>query len=146
MRIISFAWTTAPLLAGAKTVTRRHWQDGYAATFRVGERLLAYDRSPRFGGQPVALIELTEAPRKESSAAAPLSDYVAEGLAWMQERALRLGSGPEAPTARALWRLWHAFPEQLWVVRFRLVPGSLTPHGAELLAQITNEVAVAHGR
>ena len=30
MKIISFAWTTGALLAGAKTTTRREWSRGYA--------------------------------------------------------------------------------------------------------------------
>jgi len=139
MSIISFSWTTAPLVAGAKTVTRREWKDEYAAQFRTGQRLAAYDRSPRFGGQAVAVIELTEAPYRESSADAPQSDYAAEGLAWLEERGRLLGglgSGRHAPHARAFWRLWHAFPRDLWVVRFTVVPGSLTPLGEELLGQI----------
>jgi len=31
VKAISFGWTTLPLLAGVKTVTRREWKDTYAA-------------------------------------------------------------------------------------------------------------------
>lgn len=41
MRIISFAWTSPALLAGAKTVTRRDWDDSYARRFSAGELVAA---------------------------------------------------------------------------------------------------------
>jgi len=117
VRIISFAWTTPALRAGRKTCTRRDWNDAYAARFRPGELLAAYDRSPRYGGKQVAVIRLTAAPKKESTAAAPASDYEAEGFAYLQERGLHV-DGLEPKT---LWRSWHQQPRMMWVVRFELV-------------------------
>jgi len=34
--IISFAWTTAVLLSGHKSCTRRNWTDEYARRFKMG--------------------------------------------------------------------------------------------------------------
>lgn len=59
MKIISFAWTTKALLEGKKTQTRRFWNDKYAKTFRAGQLIQAYDKNPRAGGKPVAIIRLT---------------------------------------------------------------------------------------
>ena len=62
MRIISFAWTTPALLAGAKTVTRRDWKGRHGMAFHEGDFVQAWDRSPRVGGKQVATIQLTESP------------------------------------------------------------------------------------
>ena len=66
MLIISFAWTTAALLAtwpdgsDAKTCTRRNWNDGYAKLFKAGTYIQGWDRSPRYGGHKVAIIMVTQ--------------------------------------------------------------------------------------
>lgn len=117
MRIVSFGWTCAALLSGRKTVTRRDWNDAYAARFRPGDLLAAYDRSPRYGGKQVAVIRLTVTPKKESTAAAPASDYEAEGFAFLEEKGLKV----DGLTPEALWRSWHLQPRMMWVVRFELV-------------------------
>ncbi|HKZ60539.1 MAG TPA: hypothetical protein VJ547_11945 [Candidatus Thermoplasmatota archaeon] len=62
--IISFAWTTETFLAGKKDVTRRLWDDDYAARFLPGSRHDAYDKSPRFGGKKVGEVEIVDV-RKE---------------------------------------------------------------------------------
>jgi hypothetical protein len=116
VRAISFAWTTPALLAGQKAVTRRDWNDRYAASFRAGEMVAAYDRQARHGGKQVATIRLLRAPYKESTADAPASDYEAEGFTYLEG----IGALVDGLTPRALWRAWHVYPEYLWVVRFEL--------------------------
>src|SRR4051794_26432107 len=93
-RIIAFAETTPALLAGAKTVTRREWNDRYAQSFKAGEILQAWDKSPRTGkGKRVGLIRLTEVPRKERANEIRPSEYVAEGFLYMREHGLTLFGG-----------------------------------------------------
>lgn len=58
MKIISFAKTTAALLAGHKSVTRRYWNPRHALSFKPGEIVQAWDKSPRFGGKMVAEIKI----------------------------------------------------------------------------------------
>ncbi len=117
MRIISFAWTTPALIAGRKTVTRRDWDDAYAARWHEGDLAAVFDRSPRYGGHQVATIRLTEAPYKDSTATAPDSDWEAEGFAYLHEQGLKVdGLRPDV-----LWRAWRQHPQLLWVVRFELV-------------------------
>jgi hypothetical protein len=125
VRIIAFAWTAPALLAGRKTCTRRAWDDRYASRFRAGDLLAAYDRSPRYGGEQVAVIRLTAAPSKESTRAAPASDYEAEGFAFLEERGLRVDGVPP----KVLWRVWHLRPRMMWVVRFELVSVGGRPGG-----------------
>jgi hypothetical protein len=123
MKIISFAHTTPALLAGAKTVTRRDWKPRTAASYSVGEIVQAWDKNPRIGGRKVAEIRLTQAPYLESTADAPDADYAAEGFAYMQGRNLLIDS--VAPIT--FWRLWHTDPQDLYVVRFELVPAGTEP-------------------
>jgi len=117
MRPISFAWTTPALLAGVKTVTRRDWKATHAARHHAGDLLAAYDRQARYGGKQVAVIRLTADPVLESTAAAPESDYQAEGFEWLQDRGIKV----DKLDPRALWTAWRVFPRDLWVVRFELV-------------------------
>lgn len=118
MRIISFAWTTPALLAAEKTVTRRAWKDAYALTFRAGERLQAWNASPRTGkGRQVGVVELTADPVKQSTARLPDSEWVAEGFACI----FRIGQPDACNRALAIWNEWMHHPRDLWVVRFRLV-------------------------
>jgi len=117
MMTISFAWTTPALLAGVKTVTRRDWNPEYAARFRAGQLVAAYDRQPRYRGRQVATIRLTQPPYRQSTADAPESDWEAEGFAYLE----RMGSKVGKLTPRVLWKAWHVFPQEMWVVRFELV-------------------------
>jgi len=75
-KIISFAWTTEPLLSGRKTRTRRKWSDKYANRFKVGDVCYAYDRQPRFKGKKVAEIKITSI-KKEDISLATKEDYQA---------------------------------------------------------------------
>ncbi len=117
MKIVSFAHTSPALVAGRKTVTRRDWKPKHASSFRKGEIVQAWDKSPRFGGKKIAEIRLTQAPYLESTADAPDADYEAEGFQYLQERFLPI----DGVAAITFWRLWHDDPAMLYVVRFELV-------------------------
>lgn len=125
--IISFAWTTPALLAGAKSCTRREWDDGYARRFRDGELVDAYDRSPRAGGHKVATVRLTVAPTFELMRAMPDGDYEAEGFAWLYAhpealpKRFRGNSAALESFSRAGFAAWRSEPGSMWVVRFELV-------------------------
>lgn len=112
--IISFAWTTDALLAGAKTCTRRSWSSVHARVFHGWQVVEAWDKLPYAGGHHVADIVLIEAPYL--SAEYPEGDYEREGLAWMEKQG-RLIKG-QSP--RVFWEEWRAKAPSLWVVRFEL--------------------------
>ena len=117
MKIISFSWTTAALLQGHKTVTRRSWSPNYARQFHAGDLVAAYDRSPRYGGKQVATIRLTQDPYLENTANMPEADYEAEGLAWMERNTMIIqGEWPNA-----FWDSWKDDAEDVWVIRFEFV-------------------------
>lgn len=124
-KIISFAWTTAALLAGAKTCTRRNWDHDYARRFKKGDIVLAYDRSPRAGGKHVATIQLTEDPVYEDTFLAPENDYIAEGFKWFAdhpEEALKLQRrGIELPIGKEAYNRWRERNGCEWVIRFQLL-------------------------
>ena len=87
MKIISFAWTTAALVAYRKTVTRRDifGTGKYYEQFEAGDVLMAYNRSPRFKGTKVGYIVLMEKPYKENLNQMPFEDYEGEGFGWFDE-------------------------------------------------------------
>ena len=117
MRIISFAWTTTALLAGCKTVTHREWLQKFAGGWRKGTVAQAYDKSPRFKGVRVGHIELTQDPYQERTCDIPDEDYEAEGFGWMERNGhLIRGTRP-----MIFWEQWRRNPDELWVVRFRLL-------------------------
>ena len=138
MLIISFAWTTAALLAteedrDIKTCTRRRWNDSYAGLFRAGVKVQGWDRSPRFGGQQVAVISMVQDAYPERTSYMPDKDYRAEGLEWMEKQGILIrGKSP-----RQFWEEWKAANEMVYVVRFqvmeRLVPVSVYLPGERLL-------------
>lgn len=126
MRIISFAWTTDALIAGRKTCTCRDWDDDYAASFRAGDLVAAYDRSPRFKGNLIATIRLThDATYGRLSEIVP-DWYEREGFAYYDEQ---VAAGNDK-AIRALAREYGLKPGQTlkdymgnanwgdWVVRF----------------------------
>lgn len=116
MKIISFAWTSAALLAGRKTVTRRDWTVGYAQSFSAGELVQAYDRSPRAGGKRIATIRLTKKPYVEEASKAPDEDWEGEGFAYLTERGFTL----HGTTPQQMWDAWMQENPLLWVVRFEM--------------------------
>lgn len=80
--LISFSWTVGPLLAGVKTLTWREWDDAFAAKFRPGQLVDAWDRGPRQHGKKVATIKIISV-AKMSLADLSDDDYEAEGLGWL---------------------------------------------------------------
>ena len=128
MKYISFAWTTPALLAGRKTVTRRDWNDRYARTFQPGELVQAYDKLPRNGGKPIALLRIVSV-TKERDADTPDIDWEAEGFAWFDEQERARAARGKASTAIARRVSWPGFVRwrqnagdaMSWVVRFELV-------------------------
>ena len=117
MKHISFAWTTDALLAGVKTVTRREWDDRYARSFRRGDLVAAYDKSPRAHGKQVATIELTSNSYQEHVGEAGQSEYYAEGLGWMEEQ----GKLVQGLAPLEFWQEWQDENPLVWVIRFKLV-------------------------
>lgn len=86
MKHISFNWTTAALLAGRKTATCRQWTPEYARRFKAEDRCLAYDRQARFGGKPVAVIELAHGATMGDWRDILTDPYEQEGFAWYDEQ------------------------------------------------------------
>lgn len=117
MLIISFAWTTPALLAGAKTCTRRDWSNNYAKLFKKGQLVAAYDKSPRIGGKHIATIRLTHDPYQQLTCDTPQADWEREGFAYLTSIGAKCG----ALTPLQLWETWMTTAEELWVIRFQLV-------------------------
>lgn len=122
--IITFAWTTPALLAGAKTVTRRLWTDDYARKFHVGDMVQAYDRNPRQYGQCVAVLQI-ESVTYEADADAPDSDYEAEGFAWLAEHPEEYPKSRAAElrvtVTRHAYNVWRQAGGSQWVIRFKVI-------------------------
>jgi len=117
MKIISFAWTTAALLAGQKTCTRRKWDDGYASNFWERDYIQAYDRSPRYGGKRVAVIQLTCKPYKEALCHVPDSDWYTEGFEYLTN----IGAKVNGIAPQQLWEEWKRTKAKIWVIRFEVI-------------------------
>lgn len=115
MLIIAFAWTTAAFEAGAKTCTRRNWDDEYAARFTDGMILQAWDNGPRNKGRVKGLIQLIQKPYKENTANVPAEDYENEGLGWMERQGLTI----QGISPREFWERWKKSAENVYVVRFK---------------------------
>jgi hypothetical protein len=117
--LISFAWTSAALLAGAKTVTRRdEWTAAHAEHFRPEQLVDAWDRLPRVkGAKKIAVIRVRRAPYRERSDAIAPDQWHAEGFAWMQA----YGSSDDVVRASRIWLGWKQHPVELYVLEFELV-------------------------
>lgn len=119
--IISFAWTTPALLAGAKTMTRREWTPSHASRFCLDDMVDAWNRSPRAGrssgARKVATIRLTQPAYPQDTARLTAQDYVREGFTWLSIN----GSREDRDRIHAIWTDWHVRPRTLWVVEFELV-------------------------
>ncbi len=113
MNIISYAWTVDALLAGLKDVTRRDWPDKYAAQFKPGDLVQAYDKSARCGGKCRAIVRLEDVRREPLSR---LTDDPAYGRAEL----IREGNlWPSLEAFLALFgKLKHGDPYR---VQFKLV-------------------------
>jgi hypothetical protein len=125
MRIISFGYTWPALISGAKSCTRRQWKHTYAARFNHGEVVLAYDRDPRYGGQPVARLQLTARPKWESMREMPDSDYEAEGFAWFAEHPGWVSASARdqiwGACTREAFEAWRQSGGWCYVMRFKVV-------------------------
>lgn len=125
--IISFAWTTPALLAGAKTVTRRAWMPVTAAKFHVGDVVDAWNQTPRVNSarrgiriaRQVATIRITRDPWVQNTREVGPDDYRREGFEWLFDH------DTDAPcSARmigAITKEWRERPRDLYVVEFELV-------------------------
>lgn len=137
MRILSFARTTAALIAGHKSVTRREWSattfaairrafDGAIARGERGLRVQAWSASPHRKGKKVGEILITSL-TLEHTHTIPDSDWEAEGFAYMAEHGIDLGR--EFSVAKC-WESWRHDPDLTTaVIRFEVVsiePG-ITP-------------------
>lgn len=124
-RIISFAYTTPALLAGAKTVTRRGWYDDYARRFKLGDIIHAYDRSPRHHGNHVATIRIVSCTKKPDAETSH-SDYEDEGLEWLTEHPESLPKGNRIAyldgCSREFFEDWRRSGGSIWLVPFEVVP------------------------
>ncbi len=125
MKEISFNWTVTAFLSGHKTVTRRDWKDSYAKTFKKGEIVAAYSKQRRFGGKKIGLIKLTQDPYKQSTANLTDDDWFEEGMHVLEGEGRmfpsRTGDPKDAETPTQFWEHWKRYPEDVWVIRFRIV-------------------------
>jgi uncharacterized protein YqfB (UPF0267 family) len=138
--IISFAWTTPALLAGAKTMTRRDWKPEHAARFKAGLLVDAWDRSPRVGrgkARKVATIRVKRDAYPVMSDALNVIDYNAEGFLWLSKHGLD-------DVVLAVVRDWQAHLRRLWVVEFELVEIIVPPPPAK--KRSSRPPDVDHGR
>lgn len=114
--IISFAWTTPALLAGEKTMTRRHWKAEHAMRFRAGQLVDAWDKSPRVrGSRKVATIRITRDPYLEVlDGPIPGEVYRREGFAYLATHGQR-------ELVDRICSDWVGSSDAEWVVEFELV-------------------------
>ena len=121
-KIISFSWTSPALVARAKSCTRRDWNERYALSFREGELVQAWDRSPRVkGSRQIAWIRLTQDPSWEHMSSMPDSDYEAEGFKYFSEHPnLRGRNGVPLASSLPGFLAWRIGGGSMWVVRFKL--------------------------
>lgn len=133
MSWISFGQTSAPLLAGRKTMTWREWNDRYAQQFVDRAACSdphclvdAYDRLPRNGGKKIATIRLLSV-EKTRYGQLDDDDWEHEGLAYLHEhpehhpkRLFNQKFTPDMVTFDAFRRRRTA-DEVGWCIRFELV-------------------------
>ena len=110
MRIIAFQYTAHCVLNKTKTVTRRRWVDSYGERFRSGEICVAYDKSPRIGGKPIAFIQLTKKPFKQRLYKIDRKELKREGGLWTDANLYIKLTFPD------LCRY-----DKVWVVNFKLI-------------------------
>lgn len=137
-RIISFAWTSPAFCNRQKFVTRRNWKPDYAATFKSGDELVVYDRSPRTRSalvtpKEIGLIKLAENPYPSYTRIHNSSvEYEAEGFGFYdrnpslipvtwQEKFLTYG----VKNFEEYWNLafdCHEMPEALQYRDYGIIP------------------------
>lgn len=82
MKIVSYAWTSYPLILGLKKVTRRFWTPGHAKSFKAGELFQGWSKTPCYGGKLIAINKLTEAPFPQPLREVTDQDEIDEGHLW----------------------------------------------------------------
>ncbi len=118
MKIISFSRTTAALVAGRKSVTRREWSDRHFNSFKVGDLAQAWSASPHRKGRKVGVVLITGLTREPTNQI-PDGDWEAEGFAYMVEHDLMV---EKELSCVALWERWRNDPELVTaVIRFTVV-------------------------
>jgi len=123
MLIISFAWTTPAFLARRKSATRRDWDDVYAARFKPGDLVQAWDKTPRCrGAKRIGTIKIVSV-KKESYNEVLVDDWEAEGFAYLDSIGAVCQLKPRLMTPAMLFQQWAlSFDEDTcWVVRFEIV-------------------------
>ena len=147
-KIISFSWTSPALITDNKSCTRRDWDPDYAETFRTGQILYAYDRSPRAHGNRIATIQLKQQPVWQPLNEMPDDDYVNEGFAWMFAHPDVLPKTIEqtprdhfvrSVCSREGFERWRQSGEFMWTIRFALI--ELTEEGHKQKAMIAGILA-----
>jgi len=133
VKAISFGWTTLPLLAGEKSVTRRSWKDTYAARWWDGTEFFMLDKDYRYGGKRLGIGKLTANPVKELACEAPSSDFAAEGFAWYVRHPEHLSPAFRRQLGGHGLRGFLSQHALFWVVRFEPVEWFVSP--SEELAQ-----------
>lgn len=136
MKIISFGMTAAPVEAQVKTVTRRAWTHNYADQFNPGEFVWAYDKSQRVGGKPIAIIRILSVDWDYTSDM-PLSDYQAEGLAFMSKHGIKTDF--KYGTSLTGFKQWQADNESLYVVRFEYPQDAIFTDGERVLSTVNKD-------
>lgn len=121
MKYISFAWTTAAVQARCKDVTRREWDDTYAARFQKGDVIGATDRTFRVGGKQFGVIRLLEKPYKESEAEMPDRDYAGEGFEFLEAFPRFKPARWANVNLRVKFEDDRRYGDEFWVVRFEIL-------------------------
>lgn len=121
MKYISFAWTTAAVQARCKDVTRREWDDQYAARFQKGEVVGALDKTFRAGGKQFGTIRLLEKPYKESESQMPDRDYAGEGFEFLDKFPQFKPKQWANVNLRAKFEDDRSHGAKMWVVRFEIL-------------------------
>lgn len=121
MKSISFAWTTAAVQARCKDVTRREWDDDYAARFQKGEVVGALDKTFRAGGKQFGTIRLLEKPYKESESLMPDRDYAGEGFEFLDKLPRFKPAMWKNTIMRFKFENDRDYGDEFWVVRFEIL-------------------------
>jgi hypothetical protein len=133
--IVSFAWTTPALLAGAKTMSRREWKPEHALRFHRGDVIDAWDKSPRTGkGKPVAKIRLMRDVYAQNTRELTDLDYVREGFTWLT----LFGAAEDRTRVQEIWDEWRIAPRVLWVLEFEVLGRLVVPSGGASPSKATS--------
>jgi hypothetical protein len=130
MMIISFAWTTPAVVLGIKNTTRRDWTSDYfdrmVNAMNRGERLQAYDKSPRSGGKCFGTLKHVSM-KLELTSNVPDIDWYNEGFDVLTQ--LRQKTGNVTP--HEIWEDWKN-DHTMVMVTVRFTDVQLNEYGIEL--------------